>query len=134
MEALTDALRRELQPWGIRVSIVELGTVETAIWDKGGAETDKLLAELPAYAKDLYADALSSGLKMMEEARRSAIPSETVAEVVRKVLEARRPQTRYVVGADARMAVIANFLPDRFTDWVVAKVLAKKLPTIALGW
>lgn len=51
-----------------------------------------------------------------------------------RALEAGKPRTRYMVGADARMAVIGSFLPDRFTDWVISKVLAKKLPTSALGW
>ncbi len=134
MEALTDVLRRELQPWDIRVSIVELGTVQTPMWDKSTAETYDLQAELPAYAKELYEESTSSMARIMENGRRRAIPSEVVAEVVREVLEARRPRTRYRVGADARMAVIANFLPDRLTDWVIAKVLANKLPTIALGW
>ena len=34
LEALTDALRLELYPWGIEVSIIEPGAVATPIWDK----------------------------------------------------------------------------------------------------
>ncbi len=134
MEALTDALRRELQPWGIPVSIVQPGTVETPMWDKSIAETSDLRAHLPAYAKEPYEKSASSMARVMENGRRCAIPSEAVAKVVREVLETRRPKTRYVVGAGARMAVIAGFLPDRLTDWVISRVLAKKLPTKVLGW
>ena len=42
MEALTDALRCELRPWGIQVSIVEPGSIATPIWEKdaGGRRSD----------------------------------------------------------------------------------------------
>jgi NAD(P)-dependent dehydrogenase (short-subunit alcohol dehydrogenase family) len=134
MEALTDSLRRELHPWGIPVSIIEPGTVETPIWEKGMAMTEKMLAEFPAAAEKFYAGIFSSGIKIMESGRRRAISSEAVARVVRKALEAETPRTRYVVGADARMAVVGSFLPDRFTDWVISKIFKNKLSTRILGW
>ncbi len=34
LEALTDALRLELYPWGIEVSIIEPGAIATPIWSK----------------------------------------------------------------------------------------------------
>jgi NAD(P)-dependent dehydrogenase (short-subunit alcohol dehydrogenase family) len=34
VEAITDAPRMELHPWGIRVSIIEPGAVATPIWEK----------------------------------------------------------------------------------------------------
>ena len=123
--AITDAFRRELKPWGIHVSIVAPGTVETPIWDKGYAESDKLIAGLSPLAKEFYANTFASGRKIVEKGRRRAIRPEGVARVVRHALEDKRPKICYVVGIDARMAVISNFLPNRLIDWLVGKILAR---------
>ena len=77
---MTDAFRRELKPWKIHVSIVAPGTVETHIWDKGYAEADRLMAGLSTPAKELYTNTFSSGRKIVEKARRRAIPAEVVAK------------------------------------------------------
>jgi len=124
-EAITDAFRRELKSWDIHVSIIAPGTVETPIWEKGYAEADKLMAELSTPAKEFYANTFSTGRKIMEKARRRSIGAEVVAKTIRKALEDRRPKICYVVGADAHMAAISNFLPDRLIDWVLIKVLPK---------
>src|SRR5204862_4889771 len=34
MEAFTDSLRAELLPWGMRVVVVEPGTIDTPIWEQ----------------------------------------------------------------------------------------------------
>ena len=125
MEALTDALRRELQPWGIPVLTVEPGVIETPIWEKSFAEADKLEAGLPIHAKRLYSERFAAGREFMEKLRRRAVPPKAVAEAVRRCLETRRPKTRYWVGTSARMLpFIVTFVPERFADWVVGKVLA----------
>jgi NAD(P)-dependent dehydrogenase (short-subunit alcohol dehydrogenase family) len=133
--ALTDALRVELRPWGIPVSVVEPGTVETPMWEKSTEESRNLMeVELPDYARDLYENAMRSIERVMDSGRRQAITPQDVAEVVLKAVEAKKPKSRYRVGAGARMAVIGSFLPDRFTDWIFSKVLANKLTTKVLGW
>jgi NAD(P)-dependent dehydrogenase (short-subunit alcohol dehydrogenase family) len=128
----TDALRRELRPWGIPVSILELGTVDTPMWDKTAADTLELDATYPAEAKGLYQVSLPAMARVMESGRRRALTPEAVAELVRQVVETPRPKTRYRMGPGTRMSPIATILPDRFTDWVIAKVLAQKLTSRAL--
>ncbi len=124
LEGLTDSLRRELLPSGIHVSIVEPGAIETPIWDKGLPQLDKIAVELPAQGKELYATSLSALRRVMEKARRHAVPPEAVARAVLHALEAKRPKSRYLVGTDARvLAIGARFLPDRLNDWLVEKVL-----------
>ena len=50
------------------------------------------------------------------------IPPEKVAARIEHALTARRPRTRYLVGADARgQALVSRLLPDRLVDWVVAR-------------
>lgn len=124
MQILTDSLRRELLPWNIHVSMVEPGLIETPIWEKSYALADAMEAELPPQAKEFYAELFSTGREFIEKLRRRGIPPETVAKAVIRCLEARRPKSRYLVGAGARLPrLIATFVPDRLADWGVRKVL-----------
>ena len=121
LEAVTDALRRELKPWKIPVVIVEPGTVKTPIIEKGDQEADKMLAEMPAQAREFYAEEFLAGRRIAKKAVRHAIMPDAVARVVQEALQARWPRTRYAVGPDAAMAVISSFLPDRLIDWCLVR-------------
>ncbi len=124
MEALTDALRIELRPWGIGVSIVEPGAIDTPIWDKARTMTDEIERDLPPEGAALYANAVVAMRGFLEEQAKSGIPPERVAKAVAHALTSRRPKTRYLVGADARMqAVAAAVVPDRLLDRLVVSQL-----------
>src|SRR5690606_2440480 len=56
LEAIADALRRELRPWRMHVAIVEPATVATPIWEKGSAAGDDLLERMEPAARRAYAD------------------------------------------------------------------------------
>ena len=122
LEAVTDALRRELQPWGIPVVIIEPGAVKTPIFEKGELGAEKILSEMPVQARDYYSKRFHISEKIAMKAVKRAIKPEVVARVVLEALRARRPRTRYAVGPDAAMAVIGSFLPDRFIDWCLVRV------------
>ena len=47
LEAISDALRLELRPWGISVSLIQPGAVKTPIWDKGLRAGEELLRSAP---------------------------------------------------------------------------------------
>ena len=40
IEAAGDVFRQELRPWGISVSIVEPGSIDTPIWERGERSAD----------------------------------------------------------------------------------------------
>jgi NAD(P)-dependent dehydrogenase (short-subunit alcohol dehydrogenase family) len=50
LESLSDALRVELAPWGIPVSVIEPGAMDTAIFAKASAQAEGALAALPRRA------------------------------------------------------------------------------------
>ena len=54
VEAISDALRIELRPWGIRVSLIEPGDVNTPIWDKSQTMIDRMTRRWPPRAFELY--------------------------------------------------------------------------------
>ena len=127
MEALTDALRLELYPWGIHVSIIEPGAIATPIWDKSLNTALDVEKDMPAGAKLLYEKAARQVREAVQEAAQRAIPVDAVVQAVLHALTSPRPKTRYLVGTDAKLrAFMAKWLPDRMQDWILKKVL--KLP------
>jgi NAD(P)-dependent dehydrogenase (short-subunit alcohol dehydrogenase family) len=128
LEALTDALRLELYPWGIEVSIIEPGAVATPIWDTSLRTSMEVESEIPAEGRHLYQAVATSIREAMSQAAARAIPPDAVVKAVLHALTAKRPKTRYLVGRDAKLrAMMLRWLPDRLQDWVLKKVL--KLPT-----
>jgi NAD(P)-dependent dehydrogenase (short-subunit alcohol dehydrogenase family) len=124
LEALTDALRLELYPWGIEVSIVEPGAIATPIWDTSLKISMEIESEIPAEGKHLYQAVAKSVREVMSQAAARAIPPDAVVEAVLHALTSKRPKTRYLVGRDAKLrAIMLKWLPDRLQDWLLKKVL-----------
>lgn len=122
LEAVGDVFRQELRPWGISVSIVEPGSIATPIWERGDAEVDAIADRARDGHTDLYGEAIAAYRKVARKTGARGIPPERVAKKIEHVLSARRPRTRYLVGADARgQALAKGILPDRLVDWLVAR-------------
>lgn len=123
VEAIGEALRHELRPWDLHVSVVEPGAIKTAIWDKGRQTADRLDEELPEEARELYSEhiqAIRDGIEMQD---RQGIGPEAVGKAVDHALFARRPKTRYTVGKDAKaQAVMVRLLPDKLREAIVRRV------------
>jgi NAD(P)-dependent dehydrogenase (short-subunit alcohol dehydrogenase family) len=123
LEAVTDAWRVELRPFGIAVTIVEPGTIATPIWRKGGELIEQLAGELPAELGRLYGERLGVFREAAAAAGRRAEPADKVAIVIETALVAERPRARYLVGRDARRRAIVERLPERLRDRVYERVL-----------
>jgi NAD(P)-dependent dehydrogenase (short-subunit alcohol dehydrogenase family) len=124
MEALTDALRFELRPWKIHVSIVEPGSIATSIWDKAKNAADEIERDMTDEARALYGDKIEAVKRFIADAEKRAIPADRVAQAVAHALTSKRPKTRYLVGTDARVqAALATVAPDRVVDAVISRQL-----------
>jgi NAD(P)-dependent dehydrogenase (short-subunit alcohol dehydrogenase family) len=122
LEAVGDVFRQELRPWGIKVAVIEPGSIATPIWDRGDEEAETLAERAGDGHADLYGEAVESYREVGRKTGARGIPPEKVAAKIEHALTARRPRTRYLVGADARgQALAATILPDRLLDWVVAR-------------
>jgi len=128
LEAVTDALRMEVEPDGVRVVLVEPGMFGTDIWSaakEGGFPPPSSARYAAAYAR---AEAVSA-----RAADRLPDPV-WVARTVRVALANPVPLARYVVGADAVTGLLAETLvPTAVTDYVKAvssglRSLPVKLP------
>lgn len=117
VEALSDALRMELRPFGIDVVVVEPGAIRTAWWPIA-ADHLEATAEGSAYAAQIRAVA---GAMRSESNRRHYSPPEVIARTVGKIVTARRPRTRYAVGFMAKPLIAARrVLPDRAFDRLIS--------------
>ncbi|HXA28995.1 MAG TPA: SDR family oxidoreductase [Candidatus Angelobacter sp.] len=123
VSALCDSLRGELRPWGIHVALVEPGAISTPIWEKGLRDVDEAQEKWPSAAMALYGDAIPRMRRITERTASHAIPAEKVAKVVEHALTARRPRTRYIVGADAHVQAIVRRIPDRVRDAMIARTI-----------
>ena len=129
LEALTDALRMELKPWGIHVSIIEPGAIATPIWEKSLNAAGDVEGAVTEDGKQLYGGMARAVRDAVGQAARRAIPVDAVFEAVWHALTARQPRTRYLVGTDAKIrAAMVKWLPDRWQDWLLSKAL--KLPKV----
>jgi NAD(P)-dependent dehydrogenase (short-subunit alcohol dehydrogenase family) len=122
MEALSDALRMELHPWGIEVSVVQPGAIDTPIWDKAGEVVTELIDGAPQAGVDQYGSALEG---MKPRYARHGIPTDAVVQAVVHALTARKPHTRYRIGWEGRIAWAISRLPDRLRDVLILSQLPK---------
>ncbi len=121
LEALTDSLRQELAPWGIKVVSIEPGAIATPIWDSGSQTADRLQSQMSSQAQTYYAAAFEWARNFAKNSVANGLPPERVAEVIHTALTTTRPRTRYPVGRDAQIGthIIAR-LPDRLRDRLMA--------------
>jgi len=123
LEAVGDVFRRELRQWGISVSVIEPGSIDTPIWERGDREVDAFLACISDEQRQLYGNSMATYREVAKRTGARGIPAEKVARTIEHALSARRPRTRYVVGADARgQALLSRVLPDRLVDRLIARL------------
>jgi NAD(P)-dependent dehydrogenase (short-subunit alcohol dehydrogenase family) len=123
LEAIGDALRVELRPWGIEVAIVEPGAVATEIFAKSRELADQIIAGIGPEARERYEAAARAVVDRFNGFERGALPADRVAERIEHALLSRRPRTRYLVGSDARaLAFLSRIVPTRWRDALVVRV------------
>lgn len=120
MQAFTDTLRLELSRFGIQVSAVEPGIINTPIWEKTIAQNSELSDEMPPGAQDFYGKSLAELRESMGQVQKQASEPIVIAQAIYHALTAPRPRTRYAVGSNAPLlAMLRWILPDRAMDWVI---------------
>jgi len=123
IEAVGDVFRRELAPWEISVSIVEPGSIDTPIWDRGFGHADDIGARSPR-REALYGRAVEKYKEVVKATAERGIPPEKVAATIEHALGARRPRSRYLVGLDAKaQARLRHLVPTRLMDRVIARAM-----------
>ena len=114
IEGYSDSLRRELEPFGIDVSVVQPGPVQTSFRDRVEDELGRL-DRTDAY-DDLYEFQTDAALLGADSP--IAVHPAAVAEAILEAAVTPDPEPRYVVGRAAQLLAYARYLPDRIEDRV----------------
>lgn len=114
LEAVSDALRVEVRPFGIRVVVVQPGPVATAFGDNA--------ADQAAYEDGPYGGLARAMGTAVRERTPLGTPPDVVARTVVRAAVGRRPASRYRVGATSRALVLGRRVtPDRVWDALMAR-------------
>jgi len=131
LEGFSDVLRREVGRLGVKVIVIEPGTIATPLWGKGIAIMDTLAATMTADQHARYDDLIAAMHKQAQGQAASGILPLRAATVIADAIQARKPRTRYLVGRDAKLlAAMSGLLSDRTVDRLVARTLGL---TVRLG-
>jgi NAD(P)-dependent dehydrogenase (short-subunit alcohol dehydrogenase family) len=104
LDALALALRNEVAAFGIHVSLVEPGDIQTSFNES---------MDWGSPAESAYGTPIRSCERVTRESLPKAPGPEVVARVIHQALTARRPRVRYPVGPDSRLVPLGRrLLPD----------------------
>jgi NAD(P)-dependent dehydrogenase (short-subunit alcohol dehydrogenase family) len=118
LEAMSDALRRELMIYGIDVIVIEPSEVATPIFDKQ--------PRVSSYATTDYGAVHQKLLNQMDAMKQQAMPVDRVVKHVLDALEKKRPKTRYAV-LPYSLWLWGWFLPRHLTDRALDRLVARLL-------
>ncbi len=132
VEAMSDALRFEVQNFGIDVIVVEPGAIMTQFGDTAAARVDALDSEGSAYGE--FRRKLAHEIRKSYAGKPDALGgvADDVARVIEKAIAVRRPKTRYPVTLGARLFMgLRRWLPDRAFDSVLRTQIPPPRPASA---
>lgn len=116
LEGWSDSLRLEVEPFGIRVVVIEPGQIETGFGEAAGQGLRERLrgtayAQVAARVADVMARSYGQGL---------GTDPKVIADVVAKAVTRRRPRTRYAAGKYAKLMIwVRKWLGDRMFDRLI---------------
>ncbi|EFH87252.1 SDR family NAD(P)-dependent oxidoreductase [Ktedonobacter racemifer] len=120
LEALSDALRFELRPFGVRVVLIEPASSPTDIWETS-IERSRWL---DSHKGGSYGKLINLFEKLAVRSSRKGFPPQLVADTVARILESEKPRARYVIPRSASALILARrLLPDSAWDFVLHRVL-----------
>ena len=124
VEALSDALRFEVQGFGIDVVVIEPGLIRTSFAEAavGSIEQD----DGPYARFNAAVGAATAGAYENRLARSLGGGPDSVAKAIEKAVTAKRPRTRYRVTPSAGLFItLRRLLPDRAWDALVGRTYPK---------
>ncbi|WNZ26657.1 SDR family NAD(P)-dependent oxidoreductase [Leptolyngbya sp. NK1-12] len=115
LEGLSDALRMELEPFNIKVSVIEPGPVATEFFEAANRQLEKSIANL---AETPYGAAVQNLDSLNQRLTRQAWSPEQVADVIIKALQANYPKPRYIAatGGSILLWLMTKVLPTKAVD------------------
>ncbi|MDG1950902.1 MAG: oxidoreductase [bacterium] len=118
LEGWSDTLRLETKEFGIQVVLIEPGIIKTEFSDVISSPLLEMSGK-GAYTK--LAQATADTTKKAYSSKAGS-PASVIANTVSRIVQTKRPKTRYAVGRLAKPILVARkLLPDRWFDWLVMR-------------
>jgi len=115
LEAMTEAIRMETKPFGIRAVLVEPGDTKTGFT---GSRQMVAAASTSAYEKSC-----TKSINTMAKSEQNAAEPKEILKVVNRLIGKKNPPVRVVVGFDYKLMVFAKrLLPARLVEFIVSKM------------
>jgi NAD(P)-dependent dehydrogenase (short-subunit alcohol dehydrogenase family) len=128
IESLADALRMELRPWQIRVSLIEPGPIRTDMWGNALDDYDRMTAQLAEQHRELYASHLAGNRKLLARLQKLASDPKKVVKAVDHALTSKHPKRRYLLDSLSRaQKAFASLAPTAISDAVLAGATTSKV-------
>jgi len=123
LEAISDALRVEVAPFGIKVVVVEPGASATPIWQTA---KERAYNEMKQQGIDLgdYKPLVKSVTKMTVAMERDGFPVEDFATLIESILNQKNPRARYAIPFSIGMRM---WLRQIAPDWIVDRLVRNAL-------
>ena len=129
LEAVSDALRREVESLGVKVIVIEPGAVTTEMLGRVAVIGERIISGMGIEQRDRYATLMQTIISQAASAIPKGVPAEEVGRVIADAITSKRPRTRYTVGRDAAIIVrLVRYLSDRMLDSLLARSLKPHLP------
>lgn len=130
--ALNDALRLELHPFGIQVSMIEPASIRTPAVEKMLGDPQGAIRQLPPEGAARYAEMLGEFMRLSHDREQHGSPPEVVADAVLHALTAARPRAHYAVGKSSTLLrAMPWLLPDSLLDRVRYLLFRMRSPEAA---
>jgi NAD(P)-dependent dehydrogenase (short-subunit alcohol dehydrogenase family) len=121
VEAASDALRVELRPFGVRVTCLAVGKVETRALGKLAAQRDRIFAAADPATAELYRPLVEFFDQRVRDL--PAVKADVVARRIGDILSSPRPRAHDVVAPGARKMRNLAMVPVGLRDRLLASAL-----------
>ncbi len=126
LEGLADVMRREAEPQGVHISLIEPGGIRTPMMEDQLASIDGRIAGLGEEERQRYGGLYRAFKALSSHAHANdASTAQEVAAVVATALDAELPDARYIVGGGAEQLIgMTRTLSDRELDGAFAQMFS----------
>jgi NAD(P)-dependent dehydrogenase (short-subunit alcohol dehydrogenase family) len=127
LESLADALRMELRPWKISVSLIEPGPTRTDMWGDALDDYDRMTSRLSPEHRELYASHLVGNRKLLSRMQKLTGDPKKVVSAVDRALTSRHPKRRYRCDTVSRVQLtVTSVTPTAVNDALFAAATTSK--------
>lgn len=126
LKAYADALRVELRHAEIFVSLLELGPVKTAIWERSKTDSARRQSTYKTSHGEMnsvYQTGSDRLLNMVEKIDNKALPVETVSKKIMSIMLAKNPPIYWMPLRDKISVVLMKIAPTRLVDFIADRTL-----------